>query len=237
MYIYKITNTINPKVYVGQSVTRVSVRWSQHKNAAKSGRNRPLYRAMQKYGHDKFKFEVVEILPYDISLEELNARERFWIKELKSFYPDGYNLTSGGDGKFFLAEETKIRIGAANAGREKSQDEVRRISESLKGNKNKAGKPISEEAKIRISQVQLGKKDSEETKLRKSESHRGAKAYNAKAVECVETGIIYESTGHAARTLSLDTSSVGAVCRGERKSTGGFHFTYINEPKPKKDNQ
>lgn len=94
--IYKITNTINAKVYIGQSVC-IERRWKEHKERAfrptHAQYNIPLYRAMRKYGLHVFTFEILEkCFP-----EELNTQEQYWICKLQSSNPQyGYNLTAGG---------------------------------------------------------------------------------------------------------------------------------------------
>ena len=93
--IYKITNLINGKCYVGQS-DNIKRRWKDHKVAAfyekGSGYDAPLYRAIRKYGLRNFKFEVVE----ECLKEELNAREMFYISHFDS-YENGYNQNAGGN--------------------------------------------------------------------------------------------------------------------------------------------
>ena len=91
--IYKITNQVNGKVYIGQSV-RIKQRWSQHKAEAKENRrNTLLYNAMRKYGIENFTFEVIE----ECSQEQLNEREIYWISYYDSFNKEkGYNMTPGG---------------------------------------------------------------------------------------------------------------------------------------------
>lgn len=88
--IYKITNLINNKVYIGKSVN-ILKRWSQHKNATDSS---PLHLAIQKYGIDNFKLDILELC----KPEELNEKEIYWIKQYNSCFGEGYNATQGGDG-------------------------------------------------------------------------------------------------------------------------------------------
>lgn len=72
-YIYKITNTINNKLYIGKTVNTIEKRFNQHKNESKTERSkkRPLYRAINKYGIENFEIEIIEECNYDI----LNERE------------------------------------------------------------------------------------------------------------------------------------------------------------------
>lgn len=89
-FIYKITNLINQKVYIGQTSRTIDIRWQQHLELSKTGETH-LYRAMRKYGIENFSIEQVE----ETSL--LNEREIFWIDYYKSF-EKGYNMTLGGEG-------------------------------------------------------------------------------------------------------------------------------------------
>ncbi len=94
--IYKITNKINGKCYIGQS-NDIKRRFAQHKSPYEWGRNPEshLYRAFQCYGMENFSFEVIE----ECSEEQLNDREMYWIEYYHSMVKyDGYNLNSGGNG-------------------------------------------------------------------------------------------------------------------------------------------
>lgn len=97
-YIYKITNTCNDKVYVGQTVQSLHTRWAGHLYKANSPRAKdndyPLYRAMRKYGSINFSIQVIEEVPK----EKLDEREIYWIKEFDCIAPKGYNCNQGGSG-------------------------------------------------------------------------------------------------------------------------------------------
>lgn len=90
--IYKITNVLNGKSYIGQSIN-IPLRWSRHKNFPLEKSNYPLYKAFKKYGIENFAFDILE----ECSVENLNDREIFWIKTFNSYY-EGYNQTLGGQG-------------------------------------------------------------------------------------------------------------------------------------------
>ena len=78
--IYKITNIVNDKIYVGQSIA-IKQRWSQHKAELRKNKhgNCHLQKAWNKYGEEKFKFSVLEYLDTDISKDFLTEREQYWI--------------------------------------------------------------------------------------------------------------------------------------------------------------
>lgn len=96
--IYKITNSLNGKTYIGQSVN-IQDRWKAHRNRPFNPNSNdyesPLYRAIRKYGLNNFKFEVLE----ECERELLNDKEIFYIKQYKSSDPTfGYNISNGGAG-------------------------------------------------------------------------------------------------------------------------------------------
>ena len=94
--IYKITNTISNKIYIGQSIN-IEKRWGAHRtrpfNSNSTSYNSPLYRAIRKYGISAFTFEVIEECPAEL----LNQKEQFYIQLYQANEPEfGYNLTAGG---------------------------------------------------------------------------------------------------------------------------------------------
>ena len=106
--IYKITNLINNKIYIGQS-RNIEKRWKDHTSTAFNefdhAYNYPLYKAIRKYGIENFKFEVIE----ECSIEELNKKEIYWIEYYDSFF-HGYNQTLGGDNTSVVNKEKIIGI-------------------------------------------------------------------------------------------------------------------------------
>jgi len=94
VFVYKIVNSINPRVYVGLTICTLNKRWREHKCAANIGVDKPLYRAMRKHGIDNFKMELVYTAT---SIEDLRAAELRYIDELKAHVEaGGYNLTDHG---------------------------------------------------------------------------------------------------------------------------------------------
>ena len=92
--IYKVTNTINGKVYIGKTLETMEKRWKEHQKDSMRFTDRPLYRAMNKYGIKNFIIEIVE----EPEVEILSQRECYWIEYYNSYH-FGYNATLGGDGK------------------------------------------------------------------------------------------------------------------------------------------
>lgn len=105
-YIYKITNNKNGKMYVGKTEhINPEDRWKEHLQDYQRIKNekRPLYEAMNKYGVEHFRFEVIEETE---SSEDSCDREKYWIEKLRTYIGfkdcNGYNATLGGDGKSYL---------------------------------------------------------------------------------------------------------------------------------------
>lgn len=98
-YIYKITNILNGKSYIGKTLKSVEERFQEHIRDSQKSRceKRPLYDAMNKYGIENFQIEQIE----ECSDNIVNERETYWIEWYGSF-KYGYNATLGGDGKHYL---------------------------------------------------------------------------------------------------------------------------------------
>ena len=107
--IYVITNKLNGKKYVGQSIN-ISQRWRAHRTRYQTG-DGYLYKAMRKYGLDAFTFEILT----ECDKTDLNALEQHWIEFYQSNNPNfGYNLTAGGDApaevNFKISDEEVLQI-------------------------------------------------------------------------------------------------------------------------------
>lgn len=107
--IYKITNLVNGKCYIGQS-TNIKKRWVAHRSDAFNEKSEayhyPLYRAMRKYGIEKFSFEVLE----ECSSELLDEKEVFFIKQYNAYGDGGYNQDEGGGNAIHGNKLTKDQI-------------------------------------------------------------------------------------------------------------------------------
>lgn len=92
MFVYKITNEVNGKMYIGQTTRSLEKRMSEHINYANSGFVSHLYNAMRKHGVDRFRIELVATAS---NLDELNQLEDYYI-HLWDTIDNGYNMTGGG---------------------------------------------------------------------------------------------------------------------------------------------
>ena len=238
-YIYLITNTVNCKKYVGQTLEKdINKRWNNHKS---SKRGCPLLkRAFEKYGKDKFKFQIICIC-FD---EDCNFYEPEYIKKFNSLSPNGYNLMTGGGNSKHLPE-TIEKITEANKKRihkPLSEELKKKISESKKGNKSyNYGQKIPEKQKEKIRETWRKKK--EEGKLIiKDHVHEILAKGREKGVEYnklikqlpvgqfTNDGILikkFNGAHDADIELNIDRSSILKVCKGKRKTAGGFIWKYL----------
>lgn len=130
--IYKITNNINGKIYVGQS-NNIQRRFLEHKNRGATSRI-PVDIAIQKYGKENFSFEVIE----ECTIEQLNQKEMYWISYFNSV-ENGYNCSVGGD---------QQSIGSNNGRAILTEDEVKIIRTAY--NNHERRKDVYEQFKDKI---------------------------------------------------------------------------------------
>ena len=158
--IYKITNTINGKVYVGQTINDAyKTRIRDHLNGTQHG-SRLVKHAIEKYGQDVF---TVEILHDGIIPEFLNTLEIEAIAKFNTVAPNGYNLDTGGNGVGSPSGETRRKLSEARKG--ENNPMYGRTGE----NHPNYGKPRSEETKRKMSENHQTKQPEHLQKRRRSE--------------------------------------------------------------------
>ena len=106
-FIYKITNTTNQKSYIGKTEETIEKRWKKHieDSSRLVFEKRPLYDAIKKYGHEVFTVELLE----ECNNSNISEREIYYIDKYNT-YSEGYNATTGGDGKSLITEEEQKQI-------------------------------------------------------------------------------------------------------------------------------
>ena len=190
-YIYLRTNTVNGKKYVGLT-TDLKTRQYNWNNLNQPYAGAAINAAREKYGIDAFDFEILK----ECKDEELDYWEMYYIKELNTKAPYGYNLTDGGEGvkgcnvseetKKKLSErmkgennpfwgkhhteETKEFLKMINVGKKWTEEQKKKMSETRKGRKMP---PRSEEWKMKQMESQKGRKHTEETRKKMSEKRKG----------------------------------------------------------------
>jgi group I intron endonuclease len=179
MIIYILTNKINGKIYIGQTVSTLNVRWSQHVHEAlKTDSDRVIAKAIRKYGPDEFNRKI---LARCNTMEEMNHREKYYIKLFGSLVPVGYNIDDGGKNKR-MHEITKQKLSKARMGKKlgpHTEEHKKNLSIAHKGRKY-PNRVDSEETKKKRSLAtsgsnnpNFGKKWTEEMKKKASEIKKG----------------------------------------------------------------
>lgn len=154
MVIYKITNNINGKVYIGQTIQDVRKRWRRH--CAPTSRKSLIGTALFKYKKENFTFEVIDETPTDVN--ELNNLEKYYIRQFNTTSPNGYNLTEGGL-NYVITDELREKLS-------KNWHTEKRVKVLEDFKKINIGRTVTEGAKRNMSLAQTGRKHSEETKLK-----------------------------------------------------------------------
>ena len=159
--IYKITNTVNGKVYIGQ--TRHDAEKTRIRDHLTGKGSRIIKSAIEKYGKDAFTYQILhdDIIPEFLDTLEIEAIEKF-----NTVSPNGYNLRAGGGGGS-PSEETRRKLSDINKGKTISKETRRKISEAGKGRK------VSKQTRRKLSEANTGKKHSEETRRKISKAGKG----------------------------------------------------------------
>lgn len=189
MIIYKITNKLNAKIYIGQTIQSLAERWSGHSrpHRGKHKARSAIANAIQLYGKENF---IIEQIDSASSIEELNELEQKYIYRFNTLCPNGYNLELGGENK------------------ECHPDTKAKISNTLKG------RPI----KNRMNGAPKGRKVSESRKAQISATMTGVpQPWKHKKVICLETGDIYESVNAAAKALGIARPNLSQILKSGRK--------------------
>jgi group I intron endonuclease len=220
--VYKHTSP-SGKVYIGITCQNPIKRWECGRGYKD---NEHFYRAIQKYGWDNIKHEI---LFCDLSKEEACSKEIELIKLYNSTDGKcGYNHSTGGD--------------VSSAGIKRSEEFRQKVSKSMKGIKHSAesiekmrvakkGHTVTDLARKKMSEshkgLQAGEKHplfgthrSEETKRKLSES-------NSKKVYCIELNTVFKSAKEASEKTGTDRNGITRCCKGKRNKSGGYHWIYF----------
>ena len=223
--IYKITNLVNGKVYIGQSQDIYS-RWKEHKYARNKRDCFALYGAFKKYGLDNFSFEIVECCPF----EQLNEKEIYYIAQYHSYVGDaksnGYNMTKGGALSF-------THVGNDDQGKVVYQYDLKGNFVAQYRNQHKAVKAVGLKGIASITRAikeegTAGGFQWRETYFDKIPPFQ--KKYKKKAVyQYSKFGDFikeYENTVKAAEEVGCSKSLIEQCCEGHGKTGKGYQWSY-----------
>ena len=242
--IYKIINKVNNKIYVGQSID-IEERWKQHQwkafNHNELAYNSAIHAAFRKYGLDNFYYEVIEeCLP-----EQLDDREIYWIEQLQSMSPNGYNLSLGGQGYHPVFRPTHCE----KCGKEISRDSKSGLCLSCvqltcditkeelysklvehKGNFTQVGRfyNLSDNAirkRCKHFDLPTHSSDYKIAPTPKKPYERAVKQIDVKTGEVIQ---IFCSANEAARSLGkIKGNHITEVCKGKGKTAHGYKWEYV----------
>ena len=205
-YIYKITNIINQKIYIGKTVLTPEERFSQHLRDSKKENinNRPLYKAINKYGEENFLLETIEECDYAI----LDEREIYWINYYNSFHY-GYNATIGGDGKQQYDYNQIFSLWQKGLNSQKIKEIIGCSYDTIT---------------IALKQFNISTK---EKQIRAGIDRAKQVAMLSKDTE--EILHIFSSMAEAARFINKPAGKVhiGDVCKGKRQTAYGYKWKFI----------
>lgn len=204
-YIYKITNKINGKIYIGKTILTIEQRWEQHQKDSKrrTFEKRPLYSAIKKYGIENFLIEELEECPIEI----LSEREKYWIEYYGSF-KTGYNATMGGDGKQYVDYDLVV----ANYRKLKNQTKVAKLMK------------ISTDTVFNVLKI---KKERILTQQEIQTNERGCIIYQYDK----ENNFLKSFPSARAASREVSNNADGAshildVCKGKRKTAYGYIWKF-----------
>lgn len=223
--IYCIENIDTNKKYIGQSKD-IEGRWYKHKNELRhnSHDNDYLQKAWNKYGENRFEFSILE----ECDESELNEKEVYYIDHFNTLdYRFGYNLKEGGQSGS-MTEYGKIKQRNSLKETYKNTDlKERRRQDAI----NQWADPTIKLKICGSNNGMYGKHHSEETKekLRKMATGRISGKRDKRKIFCIELNKFFECSADAAKELHTSTANILSVCRGIRKTAGGYHWKFVTE--------
>jgi len=243
-FIYKITNLINNKTYIGQTTRPFKDRIKDYKRGIC---NSYLLSAFNKYGFANFEFKIIDRAS---TINELNNKEIYWINYYDSTNKNiGYNIELGGNNSI-PTNDTLIKMSKSHIGIKQTHNWInKRIAKSGSDDAKKYGKQKTEEEKRLLSKNSpkfwLGKQRDNQTKerIRKTKLEKGF-SDKQKEIICkkviafnpINNDIInkFDSTIEAAKFYSLSQSTISRRCSGKYSNSGNIFFKY---EKPTKANK
>lgn len=201
-YIYKITNNINEKIYIGKTNLSITDRFKQHCRDSSKYLERPLYRAFNKYGIENFSIEAIE----ECSPEEASNKEVYWIEYYRSF-KEGYNATKGGDGKPYLDYDLIYNT-------YKKTKSLKEAAKLCNCNEDSVSNIIKQKGITQEEILQNYKKNQSKT----------VAMIDKQSGEIIK---VFTGTREAGHFLNKGHQHIQEVCQGKRKSAYGYFWKYL----------
>lgn len=240
--IYAITNKENGKQYVGQTIKAVQRRFADHKRQS-AFNDYPLYRAFKKYGFDTFEVKELDTAQ---DKAELDTKEIYWIEELNTLLPFGYNAILGTPGTGELSQESKDKKSNSMKKRWQDPEYREKVTAAVTGENNPMhGKPFTQAHRDKLSKARAGRPvpieqrakiaDTVKCRLQNDAAFQEAAARGRQKAKQVcsrqtinlDTGNIYQSAQEAARQTGISQQNISKCCTGQRKTSGGYRWAYV----------
>ena len=203
----------------------------------KNGKYTKFANAILKYGWENFEYIILETTTFKLADE----REIFYIKKYDSF-KNGYNLTTGGNSRKKVSNETKKKLSESQTNRMKSKMLRKKLSEQMKGKhispatefkkgiipKIKRTKEDCKKIGQFLKQINKGKHQSLATEFT-SEKTKGSNNPRAVKIRCIETNKVYNCIKDAADEIGTYRTTISNQINGRLKTAKGFHFEYFKE--------
>lgn len=233
-YIYKITNNINGKSYIGKT-NNIERRWKEHKSG--NGGTAILDKAFNKYGIQNFTFSVIQSITgsnIETFNKELSDLEIMYISTYNT-YIDGYNATIGGEGisEYRHSDETKSKISKALQGRTLTEEHKQKCGTAM------LGKHHTPEARLRIREALLNRNP--EIIKRAADKRRGRKR-SADAIEKTAAskripvlqysldGVFIAEYPSLSSIEGMISANIAACCKHRINSAYGYIWRYKVSP-------
>jgi group I intron endonuclease len=211
--IYKVTNTVNGHIYIGQTKTALAKRWSKHCSDARVGAGWILAAAIRKHGREAFAVEVVEECA---DKDALNAAEIAWILKLQPTY----NSCGGGGVLGSPSLEVRAKISASSLGRKVSEQARKNMSAAQKGH------PVSEETKRKIYEANAWYREQLRQKRLTQPKKRIVRPY----VSPLQN--LYEAYGATSRKEKMSLAAKHGFESGKRQRRAGELNPMYGKEKP-----
>ena len=238
-YIYLVTDTTNGMKYTGKHHYHIEGQLDPNYHGSGT-----IIKNIYKKRPETLKEEYIKTC---YSEEEMCSDEQYYIEVFDTLYPNGYNLTKGGDGCVAsdetrrkmseskkgkpspnkgvpMSEETKKKMSESQKGKHHSEETKKKMSISRKGRTSpNKGKTMSEETKKKISESLKGKPKSEEQKKKMRNDKRSKKVRQL----TLDGEFVREwSSLKECERNGFDHGAVGRCCNGKQKSAYGFKWCY-----------
>ena len=219
--IYRIHNNINNKDYIGQAID-IYQRWRQHKARYD---NCAIHRAINKYGIDNFTFSILE----ECSEELLDEKEIYWINYYNSYF-NGYNETSGGKRPIHTVCNRQIEMYDLDGNYIKDFPSMSAAARELKCEPSLINAVI-QQRRPTAKGYQFKTKNDDTIVIKPFVKKKSGPSGKEVIQYDLKDNIIaeYISASEAARQTGLHAQNISGVCRGIKKTCGGYKWKYKNE--------